>query len=76
MLGEIARQHATPMSDSTDAVRGDWDIGRARGVLGSPHFFVGGHDWFCPSLDIRSSEGHIAVRYGDGMREFYAAAFG
>ena len=35
------------------AVRADWEGGRARNVRGSPHFFVGARDWFCPSLRIR-----------------------
>ncbi len=30
----------------------DWDEGQRRGVLGSPHFFCGDTDVFCPSLDI------------------------
>lgn len=34
------------------AARADWDEGRGRGVKGSPHFFVGGGNWFCPQLQI------------------------
>ncbi len=34
------------------AVRRDLERGRARHVKGSPHFFVGERDWFCPSLRI------------------------
>ena len=42
------------MPDETDraAVVADWHEGGRRGVLGSPHFFCGGTDVFCPSLDI------------------------
>ena len=39
------------------AVQIDWDEGRARGVLGSPHFFCGSRDMFCPSLRITSDAG-------------------
>jgi 2-hydroxychromene-2-carboxylate isomerase len=35
------------------AVVDDWREGRRRNVMGSPHFFVAGADFFCPSLDIR-----------------------
>ena len=33
--------------------RSDWERGKAHGVQGSPHFFAGDHDWFCPTLLIR-----------------------
>ncbi|MBM3674000.1 MAG: disulfide bond formation protein DsbA [Actinobacteria bacterium] len=42
-------------------VRVDYDAGRARGVLGSPHFFVGGEGWFCPSLHIEQRDGVFHV---------------
>ena len=58
------------------AARDDWKRGNDRGVKGSPHFFVGDRDWFCPSLDIdhRDDRFHIAVAE-PAMREFHAAAF-
>ena len=57
------------------ATRSDWERGRARGVLGSPHFFVGEHSWFCPSLEIRHGrDGFEVTPAPDAMREFYAAA--
>ena len=42
------------MPDASDhaGVLGDWQEGQRRGVLGSPHFFCGGADVFCPTLDI------------------------
>jgi hypothetical protein len=45
-------------------VRADWHEGRRRGVLGSPHFFCGGTDVFCPTLDITKDpvEGLSVVR--------------
>lgn len=42
-------------------VRADYDAGRARGVVGSPHFFVGGEGWFCPSLHIEQRDGVFHV---------------
>lgn len=45
------------------AVRRDWQVGIRRGVKGSPHFYCGGVDVFCPSLDIsRGSDGALTVR--------------
>lgn len=59
------------------AVRADWELGKARAVQGSPHFFVGDHGWFCPSLDISHEAGRFDIQIADDtMREFYAAALG
>ena len=56
-------------------MRHDWDLGKMREVLGSPHFFVGDRGWFCPSLDIHHGDGRFeAMIAGDTMRDFYAAA--
>jgi len=58
------------------AVRADWERGKRRSVLGSPHFFVGERGWFCPSLDISHDDGRFDVRVADEtMRDFYAEAF-
>jgi predicted DsbA family dithiol-disulfide isomerase len=42
-----------PDSDADEVVRLDWQEGRRRGVVGSPHFFAGGRGFFCPSLSVR-----------------------
>ena len=39
----------------------DWHEGQRRGVIGSPHFFVGDRGWFCPSLDISRIEGRLTI---------------
>lgn len=41
-----------PDASDRDAVLADWHEGQRRGVLGSPHFFCGEADVFCPTLDI------------------------
>jgi 2-hydroxychromene-2-carboxylate isomerase len=59
------------------AVRADWERGKARGVQGSPHFFVGDRGWFCPSLDITYEGERFEIQIADeAMRDFYAAALG
>lgn len=51
-----------------DAVLADHETGKAKGVQGSPTFFVHGHDFFCPTLDIH--------KVGDELQvEFDRAAF-
>ncbi len=48
---------------SQQAVLADWAEGRTRGVRGSPHFFYGDADAFCPSLDIfKDGMGHLQVK--------------
>lgn len=58
-------------------VRVDWEMGRARGVQGSPHFFVGDRGWFCPSLRIEHDDESFDIEVArDSMGEFYSAALG
>jgi predicted DsbA family dithiol-disulfide isomerase len=61
---------------ATDAsVRSDWERGKARGVQGSPHFFAGDRDWFCPSLDIHHEGARFEVHFDvETMHDFYATA--
>jgi 2-hydroxychromene-2-carboxylate isomerase len=60
--------------DVHGAVRRDYDDGRARGVTGSPHFFVGADGFFCPALDLgHDAEGHLTARFDGAMlAEFFA----
>ena len=60
------------------AVRADWDEGKARGVVGSPHFFTDdGGDWFCPSLAIsRDEAGDFVVAWKQGTEAFVTSVFG
>jgi predicted DsbA family dithiol-disulfide isomerase len=49
--------------DAAQAVLDDWDEGRRRGVIGSPHFFVDGDSFFCPALQIERIDGHLHIAY-------------
>jgi predicted DsbA family dithiol-disulfide isomerase len=53
-IERLARSVGLPMPDESDhaGVIADWHDGQRRGVLGSPHFFCGDADAFCPSLEI------------------------
>ena len=58
------------------ATRVDWERGKTRSVQGSPHFFVGDHGWFCPSLEISHRGEAFDVRVADRtMHEFYREVF-
>jgi predicted DsbA family dithiol-disulfide isomerase len=43
------------------AVLVDLEQGRRRGVIGSPHFFVGDAGFFCPSLEIERVDGQLRI---------------
>jgi predicted DsbA family dithiol-disulfide isomerase len=64
LLAHVASAHGVELRPGADvaAVAADLEEGRRRGVVGSPHFFVGGDGYFCPALDIRRVEGELRVR--------------
>jgi predicted DsbA family dithiol-disulfide isomerase len=76
VLQDIAADLGVDPPEPSDAaaVLADWESGRDRGVLGSPHFFCGGTDAFCPSLDITKDPDHgLAVtRDTAGLTRFVA----
>ena len=73
-LEYLAHDLGVVMPDDTDraTVLADWDDGRRRGVRGSPHFFCGDTDVFCPTLDITKDpvEGLSVVRDVSRLTEF------
>jgi len=74
ILEHLAHDLGVDMPDESDraGVLADWDEGRRRGVRGSPHFFCGGTDVFCPTLDISKDpvEGLSVVRDVSRLTEF------
>ena len=73
-LESLARDLGVVMPDESDraGVLADWHEGVRRGVLGSPHFFCGDTDVFCPSLDITKDpvQGVSIVRDASRLTEF------
>ena len=58
-------------------VQADYAEGRARGVVGSPHFFVDGEGYFCPTLAIERVDGHLSIAFdAEGFDEFIGHCFG
>ncbi len=75
-LREIARAHGVDFDPGDDrAVRADYEAGKARGVKGSPHYFVAQTDFFCPALDLgRDADDHLTARFDpDGLARFLAS---
>lgn len=62
VLGAIAHAHGIdPATGRPDAVLEEWEQGRRRGVVGSPHFFTPRGGFFCPALDIARVDDHLRI---------------
>ena len=79
-LEHIAHTLGVAMPDDSDhaGVVADWHEGERRGVLGSPHFFCGDDDVFCPSLDITKGpvKGVSVVKDTSRLTAFRARCLG
>lgn len=69
-VAEIGRRLGVPEVEEQDrtAVIADLEEGRRRGVVGSPHFFIDGTGYFCPTLLIERVDDRLSI-------SFDAAAF-
>ena len=65
-------------NETSVAVHADWDEGRGRGVIGSPHFFTDdGESRFCPVLDIsRDDVGNFVIAWKQGTEAFVDSLLG
>jgi len=64
VLADIASGFGVAPPDDRDlrAVTAEWEEGRRRGVIGSPHFFIGASNYFCPTLHITRVDGRLQIR--------------
>ena len=66
VLADIARRFDLPVptAQPTPQVIADYEAGQERDVTGSPHFWIDGEDFFCPSLDIgRDEAGQLTAEF-------------
>jgi predicted DsbA family dithiol-disulfide isomerase len=59
---------------TADLVLADWADGRRRGVIGSPHFFVAGRDFFCPTLHIAHDGDSLEIDFDQQRFEDFFAS--
>ena len=76
VLRRIAASHdlPAPPTEPSPAIRADYEGGVARGVKGSPHFFVASDDFFSPALDLgHDADGHLTARFdADMLADFFS----
>lgn len=76
VLAGIAASHGLPAPgpEPRAAIAEDYELGKRRGVQGSPHFYVGTDGFFCPALDLgHDDSGHLTARFdSDQLAEFFA----
>ena len=78
VLASIADPYGIDPADESDdaAVLADHVAGRERGIVGSPHFFVHGRGFFCPTLEIERVDGHLNISFDDdGFTAFIRTCF-
>ena len=79
VIADVLRRHGVPGPGSEDdaAVLADLRNGTARGVRGSPHWFVGSRDFFCPTLRIVHEGDQYDIDLDtEGFTTFERAVFG
>ena len=76
VLSAIAADHGIAHDPDSHlaAVRDDYAEGQRRGVRGSPDFFIGADEFFCPALELgRDDDGGLVARFDqDGLDDFLA----
>lgn len=74
VLADIASRHGLPEppAEPSVAVLDDYAEGQRRGVRGSPDFFVGDDEFFCPALDLgHDRTGNLTARFDDAGLEAF-----
>jgi 2-hydroxychromene-2-carboxylate isomerase len=79
VLDDLARELGVPdyADPNHSSVLADWEEGKTRGVVGSPHFFHGTVGTFCPSLQMsRSPETGLTIHTDSTrLQEFLQQCF-
>ena len=73
VLASIASQFGLePPSIAVDpAVQADYDEGQRRGVRGSPDFWLGDEEFFCPALRLGHDDGGLTAEFDtEGFADF------
>lgn len=75
VLGSIADPFGLdrPSAEVDPRVTADYEEGQRRGVRGSPDFWVGGEEFFCPALTLGHDESGLTAAFdSEGLERFMA----
>lgn len=78
VLQRLAADLGCGMPDEHDhvAVLDDYTEGQQRGVIGSPHWFDGASDVFCPALEITRGDGGLIIHDNTArLQQFLVRSF-
>jgi len=66
-----AEELPAPGTEPAQGVLDDYEEGQRRGVRGSPDFWVGEDEFFCPALRLGRADGHLTAEFdADGLQSF------
>ena len=76
VLATLAARCGLPgLPGNDEQVIDDWHRGEALGVVGSPHFYLPGGDFFCPALEITHPDEGLSIEFDvEGFDRFLALA--
>ena len=72
--GGAVTARTMPAAAHEEAVRASWEEGKAREVIGSPHFFTNTGGFFCPALEIKRVDGHLRISMDPPAFEAFVAS--
>lgn len=75
VLGALEASHGLHVAPETSVVEAEWDLGRHRGVKGSPHVFVGDVSEFCPTFTVGRADGGFVVEPTPWASDFLTGCF-
>ena len=73
VLASIAARFSLdpPLTEASARVQADYDDGKRRGVRGSPDFWVGDEEFFCPALTLGHDDSGLTAEFdAPGLERF------
>ncbi len=76
VLQQLAAEFGITDLGDPALVESEYQAGKLRGVVGSPHFLIGESSQFCPVLDITKDDDHLRVKIDEpAMNELFKLCF-
>ena len=79
VIESIGKNHGMAVAhldNERDAIIRDWNEGKARGAVGSPHFFIGDKGFFCPTLSIEHDDNGFRISVDErAVQAFFDRCF-